>query len=139
MAHFAQLDENNIVVNVLVVANEDTQDENGVEQETVGVQFLQNLFQTTDVFVQTSYNENFRGSYATIGGHYDPQLDAFFSEQPYASWIKDASLLRWVPPVDCPAPQSPNGIMSWNEEDLTWDEYIYDEQIQDHIKFVAEL
>ena len=137
MAHFAQLDDNNIVVNVLVVANEDTQDENGTEQEAVGVQFLQNLLQTTDVFVQTSYNDNFRGSYATIEGHYDPQLDAFFPQQPYPSWIKDTAALRWVAPVACPAPQNPNGVMSWNEDSLSWDEYVYDETLQDHIKIEA--
>lgn len=137
MAHFAQLDDDNIVVNVLVVANEDIFDENGDEQEAIGVQFLQDLFGTTDVFVQTSYNNNFRGSYASIGGHYDPQLDAFFPEQPFPSWRKDTTNLCWVAPVDCPEPQDTNGVMSWDEDALDWVEYVYDEALQDHVRVGA--
>lgn len=75
MAHFAQLDENNKVLNVIVVANEDTLDENGNESEAVGIVFCQKL--AGGNWVQTSYNNNFRGKYAGIGDIYDSEEDVF--------------------------------------------------------------
>jgi len=77
MAHFAELDENNIVIRVLVVSNEDITDENGIEQEALGVTYLQNLFGPSTIWKQTSYNNNFRGRYATTNLVYDEVLDAF--------------------------------------------------------------
>lgn len=75
MAHFAQLDENNVVLQVIVVHNNDLIDENGIEQEQLGIEFCQNLF--GGIWKQTSYNGNFRGSYAGIGYIYNPLLDVF--------------------------------------------------------------
>lgn len=77
MAHFAELDPNNVVLRVLVVSNEDIADENGQEQEALGISFLQNLFGTDTRWVQTSYNANFRSCYAGIGMIYDAQADLF--------------------------------------------------------------
>lgn len=79
MAHFAKL-ENNIVTQVIVVNNEVLLDENGVEQESIGVQFCQDLF--GGEWKQTSYNANFRGRYAGIGMIYDPIADEFKSQEP---------------------------------------------------------
>lgn len=76
MAHFAKLDENNLVLAVHVVNNSDTQDENGNESEAVGVAFLQSLHGHPQ-WKQTSYNGNFRGCYAGIGYTYDPVNDVF--------------------------------------------------------------
>lgn len=78
MAHFAELDENNIVLRVIVVSNEDCLDDNGVESEAVGISFCESLLGGR--WVQASYNANFRGKYAGIGDTYDHLLDMFISQ-----------------------------------------------------------
>lgn len=78
MAHFAQLDQNNIVTQVIVVDNKELLD-NGVESETKGVEFCNNLLGGT--WIQTSYNANFRGIYAGIGMTYDPANDVFVAPE----------------------------------------------------------
>lgn len=75
MAHFAELDDNNIVKNVIVVNNEILLDSEGVEQETLGAAFCQELLGGT--WIQTSYNNNFRGRYAGMGMIYDSVKDEF--------------------------------------------------------------
>jgi len=81
MAHFAELDDNNIVLRVVVVSNADLLDDNGVEQEALGIAVCQQ--QLGGRWVQTSYNSNFRGQYAGIGMRYDDVLDEFVTvEQP---------------------------------------------------------
>lgn len=79
MAHFAELDDNNIVLRVTVVSNADLLDENGVEQEALGIAVCQQ--QLGGRWVQTSYNGNFRGKYAGIGMRYDEVLDEFVTIQ----------------------------------------------------------
>jgi hypothetical protein len=79
MAHFAELDQNNVVLRVLVVSNEDITDSSGNEQETLGVAFLQRLFGADTRWVRTSYGGSFRGSYAGAGMIYDAQADQFVS------------------------------------------------------------
>lgn len=80
MAHFAQLDENNIVINVIVVGNEKLIDENGFESEEKGIEFCTNLFGGT--WIQTSYNASIRKNYAVIGGRYDEEKDIFLGIEP---------------------------------------------------------
>ena len=75
MAHFAELDENNVVKQVIVVHNNELLDENGVESEQKGIDFCVSLFGGT--WVQTSYNATMRGKYAGIGDTYDPIADVF--------------------------------------------------------------
>lgn len=75
MAHFAELDENNIVQQVIVVNNEVILDEDGIEQEAIGTKFCQDLLGGR--WVQTSYNNNFRGTFAGIGFKYDETNDIF--------------------------------------------------------------
>ena len=75
MAHFARMNENNIVEQVIVVANEVLLDENGIEQEAIGAQFCADTFGGT--WIQTSYNNNFRKGFAYVGVPYDPILDIF--------------------------------------------------------------
>lgn len=77
MAHFAELDENNIVIRVLVVNNSDMIDENGSESEQKGIEFLKNIFGEDTRWIQTSYNRNFRGVYAGPGHYYDSAADVF--------------------------------------------------------------
>jgi len=77
VAHFAELDGNNVVTRVIVVDNKDTSNENGNEVEAIGIAFCQNLLGGN--WIQTSYNANFRGKYAGIGDTYDPIKDEFVS------------------------------------------------------------
>jgi hypothetical protein len=80
MAHFAELDENNIVIKVLAVNNEKIIDENGNEVEQKGIDFLKGMFGEETKWIQTSYNGNFRNKYAGIGDSYDQVNDVFVSD-----------------------------------------------------------
>ena len=102
MAHFAKLDENNIVEQVIVVSNNELLDENGVEQESLGVAFCQSLFGSDTTWKQTSYNNNFRFRYAGVGYTYDSTLDAFIKPKPYESWVFDNSTADWTEPLTYP-------------------------------------
>ena len=117
MAHFAELDENNIVQRVIVVANAELLVD-GVESETKGIEFCQSLFGGT--WIQTSYNSKIRGKFAGIGDVYDATLDRFIPEQPYPSWSLDKNFI-WQPPVAYPS--DGNGY-DWNESSKSWDEII---------------
>jgi len=106
MAHFAQLDGDNIVTQVIVVSNDDTSDSNGVEVESIGVAFCQKLLGASTNWKQTSYNANMRGNYAGIGYTYMSNVatlgvgstDIFISPKPYASWTIDTTNAQWEPP-----------------------------------------
>jgi hypothetical protein len=84
MAHFAKLDENDVVIQVVVIANEDIT-VNGAEDEAVGVAFCQSLFGPDTRWAQTSYNNNMRVRYAGIGYWFDRQNDVFIAPTPYES------------------------------------------------------
>jgi hypothetical protein len=118
MAHFAQLDQNNVVVQVLVVKNNEILDENGNESEAKGIAFCQSLYGADTRWAQTSYNANFRGRYAAIGYTYDASYDAFIKPKPieYPSWIIDPVTTEWVPPV----PRPTDDVYKWNEVLLAW-------------------
>ena len=108
MAHFAQLDSNNLVTQVIVVSNDDTSDSNGVEVESIGVAFCQKLLGAETNWKQTSYNSNMRGNYAGIGYTYMTNVatlgvgstDIFISPQPYASWTIGVGTATWYPPTN---------------------------------------
>jgi len=123
MAHFAGLDENNIVTQVIVVANEDTSDANGVEVEEIGVAFCKKLLGADTRWKQTSYNSNFRVRYAGISYSYNEELDAFIPPIPFASWVLNNETADWESPVG-PAP-------TLTEEEIAsrsfyrWDEDAY--------------
>ena len=114
MAHFAQLDESNIVTQVIVVANEELM-ENGAESETKGIAFCQSLF--GGEWKQTSYNGNFRKNYAGIGFTYDAQRDAFIPQKPYPSWILNESTCLWDAPTPMPTDDK---RYSWDEATTSW-------------------
>ena len=103
MANFAKLDENNIVEQVIVVSNEDTSDNQGVEDEILGIAFCKRLFGTDTNWKQTSYNGNFRVRYAGKGYSYDSTLDAFIPPKPFESWILDNGTADWEAPLEQPA------------------------------------
>lgn len=119
MAHFAQLDDNNVVINVIVVANKDTSDENGNEVESIGIAFCQSL--VPGRWVKTSYNHNFRKRYAMIGGTYDEALDAFIRPKPYPSWVLNTETADWQAPVPRPAGKTP---YTWDEVNQSWVEVV---------------
>jgi hypothetical protein len=120
MAHFALLDENNIVIDVQRINDEDMLDENGVEQESLGIAFLHQLFGQDKTWVQTSINANFRKYYARIGWKYYPDLDAFIYPQPYPSWILDPIEKEWLCPVPEPVITDPTQISYWDEKNQVW-------------------
>lgn len=117
MAHFAELDENNIVVNVTVVNNSDLLDINGNESEEIGVQYLTSLFGPKK-WKQTSYNSSFRFRYAGLGMIYDEEHDAFTFPKQFPSFIWNASEGLYVPPI--PRPDEPGSVYEWDEENQTW-------------------
>ena len=103
MPHFAKLDEDNKVTEVVVVENSVIEDENGDEQESLGQAFLKGLFGDDTVWQQTSYNNNIRGIYATVGYTYDAGTDKFIPPTPYASWVTfDETTHTWQPPIPHP-------------------------------------
>ena len=115
MAHFAELDNQNTVLRVLVIANADTSDENGNEQEEIGIAFCQRLFGGN--WKQTSYNGKIRKNYAGIGYTYDSVRDAFIPPQPFASWVLNAGSCLWEAPVAMP---TDGKMYSWDEATTSW-------------------
>ena len=118
MAYFAKLGTGNIIENVISINNSVITDANGVEQEQLGIDFINKLYNTRDVWKQTSYNRNFRKNYAGIGYHYDQARDAFIAPKPFNSWILNEDTCRWEAPVAKP---TDGGKYKWNETNLTWD------------------
>lgn len=127
MAHFAQLDNNNVVTQVIVVHNNELL-ENGVESEAKGIAFCKTLFGEDSNWAQTSYNGNFRKNYAGIGYKFDKKLDAFIPPQPFPSWVLDKTTAKWKAPIPMPSDalseQNPEGkVYIWDESIVNWVEY----------------
>jgi len=121
MAHFAELNENNEVLRVIVVANDVLLDEQGVEQESLGVAFCENLFGGT--WKQTSYNGNFGKNFAGVGFTYDSGRNAFIPPKRFASWVLNETTCTWEAPVAMPVSSGETRVMyTWNEETTSWDQ-----------------
>ena len=118
MAHFAELDENNIVQRVIVVANEKISNEQGNESEEIGIFFCKNLYGAETVWKQTSYNNNIRKNFAGIGYSYDQTRDAFIPPKPFNSWILNEDTCLWEAPVAYP---DDGQAYEWNETDQQWE------------------
>jgi len=121
MAHFAEIDSNNVVTKVIVVGNKDTADANGVEKEYIGAAFCERLFGGT--WKQTSYNGTIRKNYAGIGYTFDAGRDAFIPPKPYNSWVLVEETCQWKAPVDMPADAGtgePPKRYSWDEATTSW-------------------
>ena len=145
MAHFAKLGANGKVIQVLTLDNKDMLNADGVEDEAVGQQYLeQHNNWAAQMWIQTSYNTRqnthlsgdnskaFRGNYAGIGYEWDEDNQIFWSKKPYSSWVKNTTTAQWQSPIgDAPAltaeqtSQNEAGTHSWNyvwnEENTTWD------------------
>ena len=145
MAHFAKISEENIVLQVLTLDNKDMLNADGVEDESVGQQYLEHHNNwPAQMWIQTSYNtvanthnsgdnsKAFRGNYAGIGYTWDEDDQIFWPKKPYASWVKDTSDAAWHSPIgDAPAltaeQESQNAAEThmwsyvWNEANTTWD------------------
>ena len=121
MAHFAEIDENNIVTRVLVVDN---------DQEDRGQEFLATDLGLGGTWIKTSYNTiagvhsnggtPLRKNYAGIGYTYDSVRDAFYAPKPFASWILDEETCTWNAPT--PMPVEEGKFFTWNEETTSWEE-----------------
>ena len=115
MAHFAKIDENNIVTQVVVVENKDTADATGVEKEHIGAAHLEKIL--GGVWKQTSYNGNFRKNYAGIGYTFDEQRNAFIPPKPFNSWILNETICQWEAPVAMP---NDGQMYTWDENVVNW-------------------
>ena len=144
MAHFAKIGLNGKVLQVLTLNNSDMLNSDGVEDETVGQQYLEKHNNwTAQMWIQTSYNTKgnkyyngdgtegdsskaFRGNYAGIGMIWDEDNQIFLSKKPYPSWIKDLTIAGWKSPIGN-APErtdeqkNNNSYYVWNEENQSWD------------------
>jgi hypothetical protein len=120
MAHFAELNNDNTVSRVIVVNNNELLDENGAEQETLGIAFCQSVFGLETRWVQTSYNGSFRKVFAGIGAFYDEANDRFINPKPWASWILNEETGNWESPVPMPPYQEYTAYV-WNEDIKDWD------------------
>ena len=114
MAHFARIDENGVVQQVVVVDNKDTSDASGGEKEHIGAAHLEKILGGT--WKQTSYNGNIRKNYAGIGYTYQADIDAFVPPQPFASWTLNADA-QWEPPVAMP---TDGQMYAWDEATISW-------------------
>ena len=129
MAYFAKLGTGNIVEQVISINNSVITDNNGIEQEQLGIDFINNLYNTNDNWKQTSYNTNggihslggvpFRKNYAGIGYRYDPDFDVFIPVKPFDSWLLNYETFQWEAPVAKPA-DGDDYIWSWGELRKEW-------------------
>jgi len=124
MAHYARLDENNIVTQVIVVDNKDVTDPfTGQEDEILGIAFCKKLLGGN--WVQTSYNSTIRKRYAGVGYSYNKALDAFVAPKPYESWVLNTETIDWESPLG-PAPEltaeqvEAGSRYEWDEENTQW-------------------
>lgn len=123
MAHFAEIDENNIVTRVLVV---------GDDQEDRGQEFLADDLGLGGTWKKTSYNTQggvhtlggtpFRKNYAGIGYSYDETMDAFIPPKPFASWLLNEDTCNWEAPTTMPVEEGK--FFRWNEEIVNWEEVV---------------
>ena len=115
MAHFAEIDDNNIVLRVIVVHNNELLDGDGVEQESKGIDFCKNLLSGN--WVQTSYNSKFRTHYAGEGLTYDKDNNVFIPPKPFNSWVLNTTSWIYEAPVSYP---DDGEDYYWNEDTTAW-------------------
>jgi len=117
MAHFAKLDDHNIVLEVNVVNNDDIDNLSFPQSEPIGVAFLTEWSGGYTNWKQTSYNNNFRVRYAGNGYIYDADLDAFLPPKPYPSWLLNTTTCDWQAPIPYP---SDGKAYVWDEATQSW-------------------
>jgi len=117
MAHFAQLDQNNKVMRVIVVTNDTIDNLPFPESESIGIEFCKSLYGEDTLWKQTSYNGNFRRRYCGAGSTYDPVADVFIDEKPFASWVLNSVSYVW----EAPYPKPNDGLpYYWDENTVSW-------------------
>jgi len=139
MAHFAKVDENNLVTEVIVIDNSIVDPENsGTDNESLGQTYIADVLGFEGNWQQCSYNANIRGNYASIGYTWDAENDEFIPPQPFASWTYNFSTHQWEAPVAHPwaditedtveqpaelAAKPDNEVWTyvWNEDTQAWD------------------
>jgi hypothetical protein len=116
MAHFAEINDEGLVLRVIALNNEILIDQNGVESEEKGVEFCRNLF--GGHWLQASYNATFRKNFPGPGYRFDSDLNAFIPPKEFESWVLDETTCRWFPPI----PMPDLGIaLQWNEQINNWE------------------
>lgn len=105
MAHFAKIDSNNVVTEVIV------SEKYFINSGLVGDEFL---------WIQTSYNSNFRKNFAVVGGTYDKTRDAFIPPKPYDSWVLNEDTCNWESPVSVPDDEDGSMHWIWDEDSTSW-------------------
>lgn len=128
MAHFAELDENNVVLRVVVIANADTHDINGIESEEIGIATCKKLFGVNTRWRQTSYNDGMRKRFAGVGSTYDEVLDAFVPPKVFSSWVLNTEEASWEAPVPMPQlteeERAQGYRYTWNEDIVNWEKIL---------------
>jgi hypothetical protein len=117
MAHFAKLDNDNIVTKIIVVHNNELLDDNNVESEIKGIAFCNSIEEGK--WVQTSYNDSFRNVFAGIGFTYDYEFDVFIEPKPFPSWKLNYTTFDWEAPVSKPEPTQGYRLV-WSELNQEW-------------------
>jgi hypothetical protein len=120
MAHFAQIDENNIVQQIIVVSNENCGNLDFPESELIGQGFI-NSIGLEGNWKQTSYNATFRKRYAGLDDVYDESRDAFLPIKPFPSWVLNEETCLWNSPIERP---TDGNLYRWNEDEQSWEEVI---------------
>ena len=122
MAHFAELNEDDLVLRVVVIKNE-VITKDGKEVEQLGIDFLNNLLGGS--WKQTSYNAKFRKNFAGVGMKYDRDRDAFIIiSSCHPSWVFDEDVCQWLPPTPHPDNGVDEKMYYWNEETVSWKERV---------------
>lgn len=116
MAHFAQINEFNLVIQVIVIHNNELM-QDGVEQESKGIAFCRSLFGANTNWKQTSYNGRMRKNYAGIGFIFDADRDAFIPPKQFESWVLDEETCNWSAPAAYP---NDGKNYRWDEPTVSW-------------------
>jgi hypothetical protein len=134
MAHFAKIRNlDNTVVHVSGVDNWNITDGNGVEQESIGITYLESIHGVDPDYIwrQTSYNNKIRKNYAGVGYTYDAERDAFIPPKPFASWLLNEDTCLWESPVPYPTDvgtEEEPKIYTWDEETTNWVEVVLENE-----------
>jgi len=121
MAHFAELNNNNVVLRVIVIDNSNMKDSSGNENEHKGILFCKSIFGEDTIWKQTSYNNSFRKNYAGEGYTYDISRDAFIPIKEFDSWILNEDTCQWQAPIPCP---DDGQSYFWDETNNNWKQII---------------
>ena len=132
MAHFAEIDSDNNVIQVLVISNDEIGETNDAATENAGIAFLRSINGEDKNYVQTSYNTRrnehvlggtpFRWNYAEVGGTWDAENQGFIPPKPFASWVWNDTAKDWDPPTGYP-PEGTGIVSTWNESEGRYDQW----------------